>query len=88
MLSLITQERVVVENEHWLVVVPYWATWPFQTLLLPRRHVLRLPDLTAQERDSKTYIVFVCLFVCKGCVVYYVAVYVCLNYPVLLQGLK
>ncbi|XP_016429170.1 galactose-1-phosphate uridylyltransferase-like, partial [Sinocyclocheilus rhinocerous] len=45
-------ERVVVENEHWLVVVPYWATWPFQTLLLPRRHVLRLPDLTAQERDS------------------------------------
>uniref|UniRef100_A0A671T9H3 Galactose-1-phosphate uridylyltransferase-like n=1 Tax=Sinocyclocheilus anshuiensis TaxID=1608454 RepID=A0A671T9H3_9TELE len=46
------QERVVVENEHWLVVVPYWATWPFQTPLLPRRHVLRLPDLTAQERDS------------------------------------
>ncbi|XP_073770281.1 galactose-1-phosphate uridylyltransferase isoform X2 [Danio rerio] len=46
------QERVVVENEHWLVVVPYWATWPFQTLLLPRRHVLRLPDLTTQERDS------------------------------------
>uniref|UniRef100_A0AAY5EBF1 Galactose-1-phosphate uridylyltransferase n=1 Tax=Electrophorus electricus TaxID=8005 RepID=A0AAY5EBF1_ELEEL len=46
------QERVVVENEHWLVVVPYWATWPFQTLLLPRRHVLRFPDLTSQERDS------------------------------------
>ncbi|XP_066506942.1 galactose-1-phosphate uridylyltransferase isoform X3 [Hoplias malabaricus] len=45
------QERIVVENEHWLVVVPYWATWPFQTLLLPRRHVLRLPDLTPQERD-------------------------------------
>ncbi|KAI7793362.1 putative galactose-1-phosphate uridylyltransferase [Triplophysa rosa] len=46
------EERVVVENEHWLVVVPYWATWPFQTLLLPRRHVLRLPDLTSQERES------------------------------------
>uniref|UniRef100_A0A8B9L377 Galactose-1-phosphate uridylyltransferase n=1 Tax=Astyanax mexicanus TaxID=7994 RepID=A0A8B9L377_ASTMX len=46
------QERLVLENEHWLVVVPYWATWPFQTLLLPRRHVLRLPDLTSQERDS------------------------------------
>lgn len=71
MLSLITQERVVVENEHWLVVVPYWATWPFQTLLLPRRHVLRLPDLTAQERDSKTYIVFfkgMCgIFCCSLC---------------------
>jgi UDPglucose--hexose-1-phosphate uridylyltransferase len=44
--------RIVVENEHWLTVVPYWALWPFETLLLPRRHVLRLPDLTDAERDS------------------------------------
>ncbi|MGH0154386.1 UNVERIFIED_CONTAM: hypothetical protein FKN15_026595 [Acipenser sinensis] len=46
------KERVVVENEDWLVVVPYWATWPFQTLLLPRRHVLRLNDLSNEERQS------------------------------------
>jgi UDPglucose--hexose-1-phosphate uridylyltransferase len=46
------QERIVVENEHWLAVVPYWAIWPFETLLLPRRHVLRLPDLTDAERDT------------------------------------
>jgi UDPglucose--hexose-1-phosphate uridylyltransferase len=47
------QERVVVANEHWLAVVPYWATWPFETLLLPRRrHVLRLPELTGSERDQ------------------------------------
>ena len=45
-------ERVVLADEHWAVVVPYWATWPFETLLLPRRHVLRLPDLTATERSS------------------------------------
>ncbi|MBN1935935.1 MAG: UDP-glucose--hexose-1-phosphate uridylyltransferase [Anaerolineae bacterium] len=44
-------ERVVVENEHWLALVPYWALWPFEALLLPRRHVLRLPDLTDPERD-------------------------------------
>jgi UDPglucose--hexose-1-phosphate uridylyltransferase len=43
-------DRVVVANEHWLVVVPYWAVWPFEALLLPRRHVLRLPDLDAEER--------------------------------------
>ena len=42
----------MVENEHWLAVVPYWAVWPFETLLLPRRHVLRLPDLTDAERDA------------------------------------
>ncbi|XP_051785786.1 galactose-1-phosphate uridylyltransferase [Erpetoichthys calabaricus] len=44
--------RMVVENEDWIVVVPYWATWPFQTLLLPRRHVLRLIDLTGKEKES------------------------------------
>ncbi len=45
-------ERVVVQNEHWLAVVPFWAVWPFETLLLPRRHALRLPDLTDAERDA------------------------------------
>jgi UDPglucose--hexose-1-phosphate uridylyltransferase len=46
------QQRIVVEDEHWVAVVPYWATWPFETLLLPRRHVWRLPDLDEPERDS------------------------------------
>jgi UDPglucose--hexose-1-phosphate uridylyltransferase len=45
-------ERVVLADEHWLVVVPYWALWPFELLLLPRRPVLRLPDLTDAERDG------------------------------------
>ena len=44
--------RVVVENEHWLAVVPYWAIWPFETLVMPRAHVLRLPDLTGDQRDA------------------------------------
>ena len=50
--QLSSESRIVVENKHWLAVVPYWALWPFETLLLPRRHVLRLPDLTDDERDS------------------------------------
>lgn len=45
-------ERIVVQNEHWVAVVPYWAVWPYETLLLPRRHVLRLPDLVPVERDA------------------------------------
>ena len=44
--------RIVVENEHWMAVVPYWALWPFEILLMPRRHVLRLPDLTDEERNA------------------------------------
>lgn len=44
-------ERVVTETSHWLAVVPWWAIWPFETLILPRRRqVLRLPDLTQPER--------------------------------------
>jgi UDPglucose--hexose-1-phosphate uridylyltransferase len=50
-------ERVLVENSDWLVVVPYWAIWPFETLLLPRRHMLRLPDMTGAERDSLALII-------------------------------
>ncbi|MDA0243579.1 MAG: UDP-glucose--hexose-1-phosphate uridylyltransferase [Chloroflexi bacterium] len=51
-LELQQAERVVVENEHWAAVVPYWAIWPFEILLLPRRHVLRLPDLTEAEQEA------------------------------------
>ncbi|RME45939.1 MAG: UDP-glucose--hexose-1-phosphate uridylyltransferase [Chloroflexi bacterium] len=45
-------QRVVVANEHWLAVVPFWAVWPFETLLLPRRHVTALPQLQPDERDA------------------------------------
>ncbi len=42
--------RVVVQTAHWLAVVPFWATWPFETLLLPRFAVQRLPQLNAVQR--------------------------------------
>jgi len=45
--------RIVVENVSWLCVVPYWAVWPYETLLVPKRHVLRLEDLDNTERDGK-----------------------------------
>uniref|UniRef100_A0A5S6Q4G5 Galactose-1-phosphate uridylyltransferase n=1 Tax=Trichuris muris TaxID=70415 RepID=A0A5S6Q4G5_TRIMR len=44
--------RTVLTNDHWLIVVPFWAVWPFETMLLPRRHVLRLTDLTDDEKTS------------------------------------
>lgn len=51
-MELEQQERVAEENEHWAAVVPFWALWPFETLLMPKRQVLRLPDLTNSERTS------------------------------------
>lgn len=44
--------RVVALNPSFVAVVPYWAVWPFETLVLPRRHVAALPDLTATERTD------------------------------------
>lgn len=44
--------RVVEVNDHWLAIVPFWAAWPFETLLLPRFPVRRLPELTRGQRGS------------------------------------
>jgi UDPglucose--hexose-1-phosphate uridylyltransferase len=43
-------ERVIFENEHFAAVVPWWATWPFEALLVSRRHVGALPEFSADER--------------------------------------
>lgn len=44
--------RVVVQTAHWLAVVPWWATWPFETLLLPRFAVQRIDQLDDAQRDD------------------------------------
>ncbi len=45
-------ERALDMNDDWLVIVPFWAAWPFETLLLPRFPVQRMPQLTPGQRDS------------------------------------
>jgi UDPglucose--hexose-1-phosphate uridylyltransferase len=45
-------ERVVFENEHFIALVPWWAVWPFEVLLLSRRHAGALPEFSSEERDS------------------------------------
>jgi UDPglucose--hexose-1-phosphate uridylyltransferase len=44
--------RVVEATEEWLVLVPFWAVWPFETLILPRRPVARMSDLPPAARDA------------------------------------
>ena len=56
LLDYVAQEsggpRVVDENEDWLAVVPFWAAWPYETLLVPRAATQRLPDLDGRRRDA------------------------------------
>jgi UDPglucose--hexose-1-phosphate uridylyltransferase len=51
-LELEKQERVVCVNEHFVVLVPYWAVWPFETLLVSRRSVSALHELSHEERNA------------------------------------
>lgn len=44
--------RIVVRTAHWLAVVPYWAGWPFETLLLPTTAVARMSDLSALKKQD------------------------------------
>lgn len=50
--ELVKQERVVVANDDWVVIVPFWAVWPYEVLVLPRFHVKRMPDLQDTQRDN------------------------------------
>jgi UDPglucose--hexose-1-phosphate uridylyltransferase len=49
-IELRQQERVVCSNEHFAVVVPYWAVWPFETLVISRRAVPSMLELLVEER--------------------------------------
>jgi UDPglucose--hexose-1-phosphate uridylyltransferase len=44
--------RVVIDDPDWLVVVPFWALWPFETLIIPAGPVERLPGLDGRRRDG------------------------------------
>ena len=42
----------MLENEHFVVLVPFWAVWPFETLVVSRRPVQDITQLTDAERDA------------------------------------
>lgn len=50
-LELSRNERIVCRNDAFVCLVPFWAVWPFETLLLSTRHISTLADLTSPERD-------------------------------------
>jgi len=47
-----TGERIVFENEHFIALAPWWAVWPFEVLLVSRRHARALPEFNNEERDG------------------------------------
>jgi UDPglucose--hexose-1-phosphate uridylyltransferase len=44
--------RIVDRDDHWLAIVPWWAAWPFELLLIARDDVGRLPELQEEAREA------------------------------------
>jgi UDPglucose--hexose-1-phosphate uridylyltransferase len=47
-----SRERVICENDAFVALVPFWATWPFETMVIARRHFGAMPELVDDERDA------------------------------------
>ena len=47
--ELDAKERILLENESFVALVPYWAVWPFETMIVPKRHITSIVELTGQE---------------------------------------
>ncbi len=45
-------QRVVTANDDWMVVMPFWAVWPFETLVVPRFEIQRMTQITPEKRDT------------------------------------
>jgi UDPglucose--hexose-1-phosphate uridylyltransferase len=50
-LELRRGERVVCENDGFAVMVPFWAVWPFETLLVSKRHLASMDELAGNEKE-------------------------------------
>ncbi len=51
-LELKEKERIVINNEHFLVVVPFWAVWPFETMIISKRHFQNILQMTEEEKQA------------------------------------
>jgi UDPglucose--hexose-1-phosphate uridylyltransferase len=47
--ELLKKERVVVENDHFAAIVPFWAIWPFETMIISKRHITKITEFTEDE---------------------------------------
>lgn len=43
------KERIVIENRHFVALVPFWATWPYETMIVSKRHFGNITAMTSEE---------------------------------------
>ncbi|SFD05289.1 UDP-glucose--hexose-1-phosphate uridylyltransferase [Algibacter pectinivorans] len=47
--ELENQERIIFENDGFVVIIPFWAVWPFEAMIAPKRHMTNILDMTDTE---------------------------------------
>lgn len=50
--ELKAKERIVLENQDFVALVPFWAIWPYETMIIPKRHIQNIKLLTETEKVS------------------------------------
>ncbi|XP_018045821.1 PREDICTED: probable galactose-1-phosphate uridylyltransferase isoform X1 [Atta colombica] len=50
--EILKRDRIVIENRDWIVVVPFWAVWPYETMILPKKQVTRMQELSDNQQES------------------------------------
>lgn len=50
--ELTRDERIIYQDEHMVILVPYWAIWPFEAMIVPKRPMARIVEMTKAERWS------------------------------------
>jgi len=48
--ELSKDERVLVENDHFVALVPFWAVWPFETMIVSKKHIQHIGQLNDDEK--------------------------------------
>jgi UDPglucose--hexose-1-phosphate uridylyltransferase len=51
-IELKKQERIVLENEYFVALVPFWAVWPYETIIISKRHMQTILQFNDEEKDA------------------------------------
>ena len=51
-LELSLGERIIIDNKHFVALVPFWATWPFETIVISKRHIQHIGQFTTEEKSD------------------------------------
>jgi len=42
--------RIVSENNNFVTLIPFWAVWPYEAMIVPKRHMPSINELTSEKK--------------------------------------